>query len=824
LFAGSFIVNGGGSWAPGAIYSDANWGMLFRPKVTGNVAAFSFHNYDDTVNILSMLNTGNVGIGTTTPSEKLVVNGNVKSSGFCINSSCITSWAQAGSGSWIGGSGTAGKIPRYTPDGTTLGNSSLTSDGNSATATGNFFITPVSNSGNINWFFGSGAWGGAAPATTNTNSSAGLFASGGAGSQLFTLASVAAQASLQLDGSLFVGDTITYNPYSTTGSTPGSLLVQGNSAFGGNVSVQNSVTANSFCIGASCVTSWPSGGSGTIGGSGTGGMVPRYTSNGTTLGNSSLASDGNSTTANGNFFVSGTSGNGIKVTASGTTYGPYLGLLASGSNGHEWDLISDQAGNGFGAGAFELYDATVGQTRLTISPSGVTTIGAGLTASGSLSSQNGATPEILANGDDHTGGGIAVSNDGGFYDYNDNWITFNGTSGLKIAGNSGKNSTGGQLFVTGNVGASGKDPNSGYPSGWAGGVHSFDIYAEGTMGAGPAGGPVAAYINNAGTVGGNSFCLTGTCITSWSQTGSGASLSGTTNYLPKFTSGSTIGNSLVYDTGTSVGVGTASPAYTFDVNGSLRSNYAVYAANGGGFVDLVPGNSTQSGYMAWFKPDGSTRLGYMGWDPNNISLNLENGANFTVSNGNVQLNGNGLLNSRGNTILQTNATDWLRINQDVSYPNGIALYGSVAVGAGGLAVGTWSTVASGNIQASGSVTAASFLYSSDRRLKKNIEPLTDNLSKILHIQPVSYLWKDPSRGTGEQIGFIAQNVQSVAPQIVHTDASTTLESIDYARLTPFLVGSVQELNAKIEAQQKQIDEQQKQIDALQEAIANLKSN
>jgi hypothetical protein len=42
--------------------------------------------------------------------------------------------------------------------------------------------------------------------------------------------------------------------------------------------------------------------------------------------------------------------------------------------------------------------------------------------------------------------------------------------------------------------------------------------------------------------------------------------SGTTNYIPKFTSSSDIGNSQIFDNGTNVGIGTASPAYKLDVN------------------------------------------------------------------------------------------------------------------------------------------------------------------------------------------------------------------------------------------------------------------
>jgi hypothetical protein len=53
-------------------------------------------------------------------------------------------------------------------------------------------------------------------------------------------------------------------------------------------------------------------------------------------------------------------------------------------------------------------------------------------------------------------------------------------------------------------------------------------------------------------------------------TGVISSSGGTTNYISKFTGGSTIGNSLVFDNGTNVGIGTSSPAATLEINGPLK--------------------------------------------------------------------------------------------------------------------------------------------------------------------------------------------------------------------------------------------------------------
>jgi hypothetical protein len=47
---------------------------------------------------------------------------------------------------------------------------------------------------------------------------------------------------------------------------------------------------------------------------------------------------------------------------------------------------------------------------------------------------------------------------------------------------------------------------------------------------------------------------------------------GTTNYLPKFTGASTLGNSLIYDNGTNVGIGTTNPIRKIDVNGETITN------------------------------------------------------------------------------------------------------------------------------------------------------------------------------------------------------------------------------------------------------------
>jgi hypothetical protein len=60
----------------------------------------------------------------------------------------------------------------------------------------------------------------------------------------------------------------------------------------------------------------------------------------------------------------------------------------------------------------------------------------------------------------------------------------------------------------------------------------------------------------------------------WKQLGDAASISGTTNYVSKFTSGTTIGNSLIYDNGTNVGIGFTGPQAKLDISGGALGTSA----------------------------------------------------------------------------------------------------------------------------------------------------------------------------------------------------------------------------------------------------------
>ena len=117
---------------------------------------------------------------------------------------------------------------------------------------------------------------------------------------------------------------------------------------------------------------------------------------------------------------------------------------------------------------------------------------------------------------------------------------------------------------------------------------------------------------------------------------------------------------------------------------------------------------------------------------------------------------------------------------------------------------------------------------SDRRYKKNIEPLQSALDKVLQIEGVSYEWDNqnyPNRNyeKGTHIGFIAQDLEKVVPEVVNTASGEAgYKSVAYAPLTALLVEAVKEQQTQIDSDkeelEQQLENQQQTINQQQTAI------
>lgn len=95
---------------------------------------------------------------------------------------------------------------------------------------------------------------------------------------------------------------------------------------------------------------------------------------------------------------------------------------------------------------------------------------------------------------------------------------------------------------------------------------------------------------------------------------------------------------------------------------------------------------------------------------------------------------------------------------------------------------------------------------SDRLLKNNVEKINHGLEEILKLQPVTYFYKNDLSmplPTERQLGFIAQEVQNIIPEIVKDKSE--FKAIDYVSLIPVLVKAIQEQQGTIEKLQQEIN-------------------
>lgn len=135
------------------------------------------------------------------------------------------------------------------------------------------------------------------------------------------------------------------------------------------------------------------------------------------------------------------------------------------------------------------------------------------------------------------------------------------------------------------------------------------------------------------------------------------------------------------------------------------------------------------------------------------------------------------------------------------------------------------------------------INTSDTTLKSNITPLSYGLDDLMKVKTISYTWKDDARQI-KKIGFNAQNLLEIIPEVVQTHSVQTDENtgdtaylknetlgVFYSDMIPVLTKSIQEQQVIIEqekaknaAANNDIEVQKAKTQALQVEVDKLKSD
>jgi hypothetical protein len=292
------------------------------------------------------------------------------------------------------------------------------------------------------------------------------------------------------------------------------------------------------------------------------------------------------------------------------------------------------------------------------------------------------------------------------------------------------------------------------------------------------------------------------------------------------------------------GIGTTTPASKLHV----KSNGSIFRLEG-----------SDHAFMEWYPQGTATRYGWIGYPSagaidltfssqfatGSLVLNTNNTERFRInSSGNVGIgtssptstltlgnttgsvsgeltlnpaftaNEGGQINIRKSVNGST--ADWVidqygtsasdarfRIFNSIGESNGITILENGNVGMGVL-------TPSVRLQVGGDIIANSIAGSSDVRFKTHISPIENPLKKVLQLRGVHFDWntKDfPDRKFSDQkaIGFIAQEVEKVLPEVVQTEKTPEgYKAVQYDKVVALLVEAIKE-------QQKQIDRLKREL-------------
>ncbi len=263
----------------------------------------------------------------------------------------------------------------------------------------------------------------------------------------------------------------------------------------------------------------------------------------------------------------------------------------------------------------------------------------------------------------------------------------------------------------------------------------------------------------------------------------------TINYVAKFTSPTTVCNSIIYDTGARIGIGTTAP----------DSKLHVENPSGGCAITVSSPPNTQAAVDL---------------------VSSTTGQGFSLRKAGAGGNDHDF------RIFNTNLGTAIHVN----YTNNRVGIGMVSPGQA-LEVNGKIEVSSKGIQPGG----GPWLAPSDQRLKKNITPFNDGLAKLLQINPVTFQYNGTAGLSSEEthVGIVAQEIQKILPYTV-TEESMSIDPNDSASVenrlvfdgnavTYVLINSIKEQQIIIDGQQGQINNLQSENQTLKSEISALKS-
>jgi uncharacterized protein YqkB len=391
--------------------------------------------------------------------------------------------------------------------------------------------------------------------------------------------------------------------------------------------------------------------------------------------------------------------------------------------------------------------------------------------------------------------------------------------------------------------------------------HRFYNYNRATNVWSVAGGGTAVTTFSGGTTGLTPNTATSGAVTlggtlAVANGGTGASSFSPNNYLIRTNSSGVFDTAAIYEAGGNVGIGTASPTFKLDVNGTGRfrvindrnlaikydtnitlsaesnagapENLRIYADN----FNIHTGTSV-AGLTQRLIINGSGNVGIGTATPTGTYGKLSVAGGISILNdNNAKLEIGRYSSGASNSYIKLGAnSNSLRITNNTDLADIFTIENGGNVG-----MGTASPLSKLNIMGTVRINSASapdanyYLQLensasqkakanawdtySDSRIKTNRKPIVNAIDKINLLNPIYYNQHDSYveddllnidyNNSYKSLGFIAQEVYEVIPESVNMGTTNELWAMDYTKLIPVLTKAIQEQQALIKALEQRI--------------------
>jgi len=290
--------------------------------------------------------------------------------------------------------------------------------------------------------------------------------------------------------------------------------------------------------------------------------------------------------------------------------------------------------------------------------------------------------------------------------------------------------------------------------------------------------------------------------------GGGISVTGDTSGVLQLASNNGT-TALTIDASQNVGIGTASPVYKFDIQGSVAGQFwsAIKNTNAGSSSSggLFLGNDSFNDVGGILV--GSTTYGFFG-GANSMNIGSWRSAPLAMFTNNAERM---RIDASGNVLVGTTSQILSNTKFNLSSSQGVALGGMGFVNAnypsrpwqiGPDSAGNFVVFNGSAVGAYMAYGGTSWTAYSDERIKDIIEPIANGLEKVSSLRAVIGKYKADEEGTRRSF-LIAQDVQAVLPEAVEASNPDSL-GVQYTDVIPLLVASIKELKSIVDTQAERI--------------------